>query len=646
MTSFALLIPLLLTGADAYEWPLELPRSLTSSFGEYRPGRFHAGIDLRTGPPGKAVHAPDDGSVVRVRCSPWGYGKAVYLKLRDGNTVVFGHLSAFEEPLAEYVRRQQHARKSYTVDLYPDEGTFPVSRGAVVARSGQTGIGVPHLHYELRDELGRPVNPRLVDVSWPDSNRPTPRKVVVVPNGPGSTVNGGIVPVVLPLKTLGDGAYATEPVSASGAVGFGVDAIDPANGGQTKLGVYEVCTSAADGQIFIFRMRNDLLSYETIHHGAVAYHPFLKGSGRFLLQYRWPGNVAPAYGVCDGDGWYQVPLDPSDVRIDIEDFRGNSVSVFVPIRFDMDADRPAPAVEELGKGRVILEGMADWVCVTMHFTKPEPETPVFAWDGPDPLEGGSVRRVGPRTFRAGYRPRPGARAVTLRVDHPRIDPWSRRVDVFTRGEPERAAGIDGALVAVRRESPYGAMLLWAEPGAGTPPPCGNLIGDPHGIGPKETPVDEPVGIALPLPDGVTKPERLHIYRAGSRSWSRLPTERTARGFTTTTRSLGVFAVIEDVSPPEVKAVRLGKGGRVTSRRPSISATVSDKGSGIDLIDVYCGDQWLLMEYDPERSRIDWARDEDLPAGKQDIVFRVVDAAGNQTEVVKHIVVPAPEGAGS
>ena len=94
----ALLI--LLSGAAAaapsgYVWPLKLDPQLTSSFAEYRPGRFHAGIDLRTNGVGREVFAASDGYVSRVRCSPYGYGKAIYLQMNDGNSVVYAHLSSY-----------------------------------------------------------------------------------------------------------------------------------------------------------------------------------------------------------------------------------------------------------------------------------------------------------------------------------------------------------------------------------------------------------------------------------------------------------------------------------------------------------------------------------------------------------------------
>ena len=75
-SSFSLLALLCaLTAAAAasdepYAWPLDLPRVVTGTFGEYRGGRFHAGMDLMTGENGRPIHAPADGHVMRVTCSP------------------------------------------------------------------------------------------------------------------------------------------------------------------------------------------------------------------------------------------------------------------------------------------------------------------------------------------------------------------------------------------------------------------------------------------------------------------------------------------------------------------------------------------------------------------------------------------------
>ena len=53
-------------------WPLDLPtRYLTSNFMEFRGGRFHAGIDLKTNSEtGYTVRAVEDGYISRVRNRP------------------------------------------------------------------------------------------------------------------------------------------------------------------------------------------------------------------------------------------------------------------------------------------------------------------------------------------------------------------------------------------------------------------------------------------------------------------------------------------------------------------------------------------------------------------------------------------------
>ena len=77
-------------------WPLELKPALSSTFGETRPTAFHAGIDLKTwGKTGYPVRALADGWILRVRTSPWGYGRALYQQLADGRIAVYAHLEGF-----------------------------------------------------------------------------------------------------------------------------------------------------------------------------------------------------------------------------------------------------------------------------------------------------------------------------------------------------------------------------------------------------------------------------------------------------------------------------------------------------------------------------------------------------------------------
>ena len=75
-------------GADAVSPPLialslPLPEELpvTASFGEFRGGHMHAGIDFSTRRElGWSVRAAADGEVYRVKVEARGYGRAVYVR--------------------------------------------------------------------------------------------------------------------------------------------------------------------------------------------------------------------------------------------------------------------------------------------------------------------------------------------------------------------------------------------------------------------------------------------------------------------------------------------------------------------------------------------------------------------------------------
>ncbi len=134
--------------------PLKPPLVVTSGFGSYRIGHFHAGVDLSTNrKTGKPVYAVFDGEIFRIRASYTGYGKAIYLRNRKGEVVVYAHLSRFTRKLERKLRYIQKKRKSYFVDTTFQRG-IKVREGEIIGYSGASGAGPPHLHFEYRDREG------------------------------------------------------------------------------------------------------------------------------------------------------------------------------------------------------------------------------------------------------------------------------------------------------------------------------------------------------------------------------------------------------------------------------------------------------------------------------------------------------------
>jgi len=112
-----------------YRWPLDLPISISGNFGELRNNHFHSGLDIRTdGKEGFPVHAVADGYVSRIKISPFGYGKALYVTHNNGVVSVYAHLQSFCDTLEQYIRTQQYKEKSFEIELFPKAGQFFLGR--------------------------------------------------------------------------------------------------------------------------------------------------------------------------------------------------------------------------------------------------------------------------------------------------------------------------------------------------------------------------------------------------------------------------------------------------------------------------------------------------------------------------------------
>ena len=102
---------------QAYLWPTNASDYLSSSFCEFREGHYHSAIDIKTwNTEGYPCYAVADGSIKRIRVSPFGYGKVLYLQLEDGNTAVYAHLQRFNEAIDKQVREIQFRNKKYRLN--------------------------------------------------------------------------------------------------------------------------------------------------------------------------------------------------------------------------------------------------------------------------------------------------------------------------------------------------------------------------------------------------------------------------------------------------------------------------------------------------------------------------------------------------
>ena len=77
---------------------------LSAGFGDMRPNHFHMGLDFRTnGKEGIPLYAIADGYISRIRISPTGYGRVIYIDHANGLTSVYAHCSKFSDRMNSFV---------------------------------------------------------------------------------------------------------------------------------------------------------------------------------------------------------------------------------------------------------------------------------------------------------------------------------------------------------------------------------------------------------------------------------------------------------------------------------------------------------------------------------------------------------------
>jgi Peptidase family M23 len=215
-------------GPLKYRWPLEFDNGFSSAFQEYRSSHFHGGIDLRTQQKtGFPVAAISDGYIYKIRVVKRGSGRGLYLKHNDGNISIYFHLDRFEPKLENLLKRLQKIQKKKYIGNYFLKKPLYYKRGQVMAFSGETGSGYPHLHLEVRDRLNFALNPfKYLSFPSKDKNHPVLSKLLLRHRGSAS-INGGLGETLLSFRSRGSSTYVIDkPVLVTGHLDLLVRAYD------------------------------------------------------------------------------------------------------------------------------------------------------------------------------------------------------------------------------------------------------------------------------------------------------------------------------------------------------------------------------------------------------------------------------------
>ncbi len=321
-------------------WPLPDSKVLTGGFADSRTDHFHGGVDLRARTPLPVV-APTNGWIERIAVQPSGYGRVLYYRMEDGHTAVFGHLSRFVTPVEEALRDSELVAGTYRVDFsYREPQTeLRFARGETIAYTGKSGVGPPHLHFEVRE--GAVQTDPLANYAPVDKDKPVIVALWWTTLSQYSPLSSGN-----PLEEAKDkpGTWLThmhEPIHENEPVAFFIQTYDPGPWGRHAV---PSIVRIKDGKDVLYEThpaRIDLLAKD--FYSAIVW-PEQKRNKKDIRRLFAPPPPRQFHRSPERNESWISGLRDETLTIEVEDRAGNITKALVPVTCgDFDSTRsPAP----------------------------------------------------------------------------------------------------------------------------------------------------------------------------------------------------------------------------------------------------------------------------------------------------------------
>ena len=318
------------------DYPLDIPIILSGTFAELRPNHFHAGIDIKTkGTEGFNVYSIGDGYISRIQITHGGYGKALYIKHDNGQSSVYAHLKKYSPKIEKIVKEIQYSNESYTFRVYPKENEIRISEKELIGYSGNTGRSYgPHLHYELRDDKDRPINPLEYKNYTISDTIPPVVLGLHYKEIPQNSISGSNTSFKnLKITKISNNLFISDTLNTSGLIGFGVNSYDRMNNTWNKMGLSDIKVNL-DGEE-VFDMNLNSFSYDEWRHinTFIDYASYKNKKIRIQKLYIEDYNPLNMYNRSLGNGVINIKNQDKVYlyAIRLFDYNKNYTEILVPI---------------------------------------------------------------------------------------------------------------------------------------------------------------------------------------------------------------------------------------------------------------------------------------------------------------------------
>ncbi len=307
---------------------------LSANFGELRPNHWHMGLDIRTDAKENIpVYAAAEGYIAKVGIRPQSFGRFIIINHPNGLSTLYAHLNDFNPELEEYVMGQQYKHENWAVELDFTKNQFPLTKGAFIAYSGNTGGSKgPHLHFEIIDtKTDKRLNPLLFNFPMEDNKPPSIIRLAMYDRS--KTVYAQ-TPVLFAVKNTDSGyIIPKKSVIKTGLskISFAIQAIDKMNGGGSDNGIFSA-------KLYLDNEPQLSFVLDSIDYNETAYinsHTDYRNSSSLQHLSQLPGDHCPIYKQINGDGVINfLDTNVHFISIDVKDPKGNTSQLNFAIQYD------------------------------------------------------------------------------------------------------------------------------------------------------------------------------------------------------------------------------------------------------------------------------------------------------------------------
>lgn len=334
---------------DCFRCPVDCDLSLAGNFGEIRPNHLHAGFDIKTNNrEGMPIFAVADGFISRIKISPFGYGKALYIAHPNGYTTVYGHLQSFSTAIATFTKNLQYTKESFETDTLLAATLFPVKKGELIGLSGNTGGSLgPHLHFEIRETKTEiPINPYCFGYTVKDNVKPVITGLAIYPIGEKATVNGKhVTKKIKPIYSKGKHSFnVSDTITVNGPIGFGIECYDTETGSSNQNGVFSIELQSGGKRIYYHELEKFTFENARFVNTHIDFVDKQKHNSKFQRSFIAKNNQLGIYKNVLNDGVINFNDDAVHwIKYILKDFAGNTTEWVMKVQ-STSKTMPAEAV--------------------------------------------------------------------------------------------------------------------------------------------------------------------------------------------------------------------------------------------------------------------------------------------------------------